>query len=177
ERKLSEVITETDRLVLRAPVLEDIDPLALMWSDPETMKYIGKTGQGWTREMVAERIERAIRFCKERGMTFWTVVEKDSNQIIGQGGLVPIEFNGPEIELGYRLGIAHWGKGFATEIAGASAAYGFETLDFNRLIAVCYAENLGSRKVLKKVGFKELGESDLYYDTTTVLHELIREHI
>ena len=39
-------------------------------------------------------------------------------------------------------------------------------------MAVTYPENVGSRRVLGKVGFRELGSSELYYDTTTLLHEL-----
>lgn len=171
-RTVGEIIAETDRLVLRVPRVEDVEALALMWADPETMRYIGKAGEGWTRAKVVERIERAIRFCDEHGMTFWTVVERETDEIIGQGGLVPIAFNGDEIELGYRLGKSHWGKGYGTEIAWASAAYGFDRLGLDRLVAVTYAENTGSRRVLSKVGFRELGSSELYYDTTTLLHEL-----
>ncbi len=172
---MTDLITQTERLTLRVPTMDDIDVLASYWSDPETMKYIGKGGTGWTREQVVERIERGIRFCAEHGMTFWTVVENDTGTIIGQGGLVPIEFNGPEIELGYRLGKAHWGKGYASEIARASAAYGFETLGHERLVAVSYPENIASRRVLTKAGFEELGSTDKYYETTCVIYELTKE--
>jgi len=169
---MPDIITQTDRLTLRVPSMDDADVLASYWSDPETMKYIGKDGSGWTREQVVVRIERAIRFCAEHGMTFWTVVENETGTVIGQGGLVPIDFNGPEIELGYRLGRAHWGKGYATEISRASAAYAFETLGLDRLIAVSDPENLASRRVLVKAGFEERGETDRYYETMCVLFEL-----
>lgn len=168
------IITQTDRLTLRVPTLEDIEPLCVLWSDPQTMKYIGKGGTPWTRDMVTERIERAIRFCAEHGMTFWTIIENDSGSVIGQGGLVPIEFNGPEIELGYRLGKPYWGKGYASEIARASAGYGLDRLGHDRLVAVTYPENAGSRRVLEKTGFIELGMSDLYYETSCVLYELTK---
>ena len=172
---MPEIITQTDRLTLRVPTMDDVDVLAGYWSDPETMKYIGKAGTGWTREQVVERIERAIRFCSEHGMTFWTVVENDTGTVIGQGGLVPIEFDGPEIELGYRLGKPHWGKGYATEIARASAAYGFERKGLDRLVAVTYPENIASRKVLANTGFEERGLTDVYYEVTCMHYELTRE--
>ena len=164
-------VLTTERLMLVAPDMDDCDALCRLWSDPETMRYIGAGGT-WSREQVVERIERAIGMQRDRGMTFWTVVEKDSDEVIGQGGLVPIEFNGSEIELGYRLGRAHWGKGYATEIARAAAAYGFDTLDLDALVAVCYAENLPSRRVLIKAGFHEAGESDLYYGVKTIVHRM-----
>lgn len=172
---MPDLITQTERLTLRVPTMDDVDVLAAYWSDPETMKYIGKAGTGWTREQVVERIERAMRFCSEHGMTFWTVVENESGTVIGQGGLVPIEFNGPEIELGYRLGKPHWGKGYATEIARASAAYGFERFGHDRLVAVSYPENIASRMVLEKTGFEERGLTDVYYEVTCMHFELTRE--
>ncbi len=169
---MREIVIETERLQLCVPSMDDVDVLLSYWSDPETMKYIGKSGEGWTRAQVVERIERGIRFCHEHRMTFWTVIKKESGAIIGQGGLVPIQFNNDEIELGYRLGKAYWGKGYGTEIARAAARYGFDELKLDRLVAVCYPENVGSRRVLSKAGFVELGLSDLYYECTTVLHEL-----
>ncbi len=172
---MAEIITQTDRITLRAPCMGDVDALAAYWSDPETMKYIGKGGTPWTREQVVERIERAMRFCDEHGMTFWTAIENETGAIIGQGGLVPIAFNGPEIELGYRLGKPHWGKGYATEIARASARVGFERFGHDRLVAVSYPENIASRKVLVNTGFEERGLSDLYYEVTSMRYELTKE--
>ncbi|MCA9303980.1 MAG: GNAT family N-acetyltransferase [Phycisphaerales bacterium] len=167
---MREPIIQTDRLDLCVPSMDDLDALASMWSDPETMKYIG-AGGAWEREKVRERIERARETFHDHSMCFWTVIERETNTIIGQGGLVPINFNDPETELGYRLGRDHWGNGYATEIARATAAYGFERLRLDRLVAVCYEENLGSRRVLRKSGFRELGESDVYYSVRTILHE------
>ncbi len=169
---MREVVFETDRLKLCVPCVEDVDALAGYWSDPKTMRYLGVNGDVWTREQVVERVERGARFCNEHGMTFWTVVEKATKMVIGQGGLVPIAFNGDEVELGYRFGKAHWGKGYATEVAEASAAYGFEVLGLDRLVAVSFPENKASRKVLMKVGFDELGESRLYYEKVLVLFEM-----
>lgn len=108
-------------------------------------------------------------------MTFWTVVEKETGTVIGQGGLVPIEFNGPEIELGYRLGKPYWGRGYASEVARASAGYGFGVLGHDRLVAVSYPENIGSRRVLEKTGFEERGLTDVYYGVSCVQYELTRE--
>ena len=169
---MREVVFETDRLELCVPCAADVDALAGYWGDLETMRYLSKSGDVWTREQVVERVERGARYCGERGMTFWTVVEKATGTVIGQGGLVPIAFNGDEVELGYRFGKAHWGKGYATELAKASAAYGFEKLGLDRLVAVSFPGNTASRSVLKKAGFDELGESGLYYEKVLVLFEM-----
>ncbi len=169
-----DIVIQTDRLLLLVPSMDDCGALHELWSDPETMKYIGAGGV-WTRAQIEERLQRAMRTQQEHGMTFWTIIERASGSIVGQGGLVPIEFDGPEIELGYRLGKEHWGKGYATEIARASAAYGFDTLGVDELVAVCYEENLPSRRVLHKAGFHEVGESDLYYGVRTIVHRMTKD--
>jgi len=168
---MGKVMVETDRLILRAPVMEDIEPLLAFWSDPDTMQYITKDDSGWTREMVEERVKRAIGYCQDHGMTFWTVVLKETGEVIGQGGIVPIKFNGDEIELGYRFGKEHWGKGYASEVAAASVKHAFEEHGLDRLVAMINPDNTVSRKVLEKVGFVEIGESDLYYNTYVILFE------
>ncbi|MGV6813711.1 MAG: GNAT family N-acetyltransferase [Phycisphaerales bacterium] len=169
---MREVVIETDRLELCVPCMGDVGALASYWSDPETMKYIGKDGAPWTREMVELRIKQAIERQTISGMCFWVAKLRETNQVIGQGGIVPVANQGPEIELGYRLGREHWGNGYATEIARASALYGFETLGLEKLIAVTYPENTGSRKVLMNAGFTEIGLTDRYYETTCMLYEL-----
>lgn len=168
---MRDVVVSTARLDLVVPEPQDCEPLVELWSDPETMRFIGD-GSAWDRDKISQRIDRAIRMHRDRGMTFWTLIERDTGSVIGQGGLVPIEFNGPEVELGYRLGKHSWGKGYATEIAEASAKFGFETLGLNKLVAVTHQDNLASRRVLIKTGFVEEGESDIYYGVPTIVHRM-----
>ncbi len=171
---MTDIITQTERLTLRVPRIEDVDVLAPYWGDAETMKYIGHTGEGWSRETVQERIEAAIERQRVSGYCFWVVELRGTGEVIGQGGIVPVANQGPEIELGYRLGKMHWGKGYATEIARASAKHALENLGIDRLIAVTYPENVASRHVLTKVGFEDLGITDRYYDITCALYALTR---
>lgn len=56
-------------------------------------------------------------------------------------------------EIGYWLGVAHWGKGYATEAVGGMVDYGFEKLDLLRVQANVYAPNVASARVLEKNGF------------------------
>jgi RimJ/RimL family protein N-acetyltransferase len=166
-------IVRAERLHLRVPSMADLDALAAMWTDPETMRYIGK-GVPWTRDEVSARIERGARAHAERGFCFWTVVRNDDGEVLGQAGVTAIDFNGPEIELGYRLGRQHWGHGYATEAAALAAAQAFGPLGLERLVAVAYPENVASRRVLTKVGFRETGASDRYYGVHALTFELLR---
>lgn len=55
-------------------------------------------------------------------------------------------------EIGYWLGIAHWGRGYTTEAARRVVAFGFERLGLVRIQATCYPRNPASAKVMRKVG-------------------------
>lgn len=164
-------IARSSRLLLRPPEPRDVEPLSAMWSDPETMRYIGK-GVPWTRDEVAARVERGALAHAKLGMCFWTVVRAEDDAVLGQCGVVPIDFNGPEHELGYRFGRDHWGKGYATEAAALAASHAFGPLGLARLVAVTYPENTPSRRVLTKAGFRETGESDKYYAVHAITFEM-----
>jgi RimJ/RimL family protein N-acetyltransferase len=62
-------------------------------------------------------------------------------------------------ELGYWIGIPYWGRGFATEAAGAAVAFGFETLGLHRIYAHHFSENTASQRVLEKIGMRHEGRS------------------
>ena len=97
-----------------------------------------------------EKSERENGFCR------WQVVEKSSGEIVGSCGFGRVaETN--EIELGYLLRRKSWGRGFATETAESTLAYGFNNLDFREIIALTDLENIASQKVLEKIGFTKRG--------------------
>jgi ribosomal-protein-alanine N-acetyltransferase len=57
-------------------------------------------------------------------------------------------------DLGYRLRRKYWGQGIATETSQAALDYGFETLGLEEVFAGAHVENIGSNKVLQKVGLR-----------------------
>ncbi|MEM1184672.1 MAG: GNAT family N-acetyltransferase [Planctomycetota bacterium] len=168
----------TDRLEFRVPTIKDAETLHQVFDDDEVMRYIGD-GSRWSLDAVESRLARGAALVDDGKPYFWTVARRDTGEIIGQGGIVGIEFAGPEIELGYRLGRAHWGRGFASEIAQAAVDTAFAPVDrggfsLDRLVAVCFPENTPSRRVLAKTGFVELGMTDSYYGVECLLHEQLR---
>jgi ribosomal-protein-alanine N-acetyltransferase len=64
---------------------------------------------------------------------------------------------GDDIELAYRLTRAAWGRGIASEAAGAMVEYAFRVVGLPRLVAVTYPENRASQRVLDKLGFTRQG--------------------
>lgn len=146
---------ETPRLLIRPFEKTDGDVAAMhaLFSDPEVVKYIG--GNLDTPERTRERVMRWIGFQEELGYSCWAVIEKSSGEVIGDCGLSPLEYKGPEIELGYDFRRDCWGKGYATEAARACLDYGFKELKLDTIVAVVFRENVASCRVLEKCGMSE----------------------
>src|SRR5713101_4063847 len=134
------LILETERLLLREFVPEDVDPLAAVLSDPETMRYYPAA---LDRAGVAAWIERNQRRCADDGHGLWAMVLKSSGEVVGDCGLTRQTVDGSdEIEIGYHVRRDLWGRGYAPEAARACRDYGFARLGVNRLISLIRPENL-----------------------------------
>ena len=75
--------------------------------------------------------------------------------MVGDGGLHPLGGTGPDVELGYTLARAAWGKGYATELGRALVDYAFGVLRVPRVVAQVEPGNAASRHVLTKLGMTE----------------------
>lgn len=160
---------ETPRLILRSPELADTPGLHAVLGDPEAMRFI-PSGVKKTLEETEAQVRRRIELEETLGMTAWTVVEKETGEIIGGAGLFPVERKGPEIEVAYHLVRSRWGRGYATEAAAASMRHGFESLGLARIIAICNPANTASSAVMRRCGMTYLGWS-VYYERDVVMYE------
>lgn len=78
-----------------------------------------------------------------------------AGEVIGSVGLMALEdVTRFTAEVGYWLGEAHWGRGFATEALRRFTVYAFEQFPFERLEAWIFAPNTASRRVLEKAGYE-----------------------
>ena len=81
--------------------------------------------------------------------------------MIGRAGIInPFDWPGPEV--GYLLGKPWWGRGYATEAAGAAMAWGFTTIALERLISLIDPANAASIRVAERLGETLEGETDLW---------------
>jgi [ribosomal protein S5]-alanine N-acetyltransferase len=150
----------TERLLLRAFTLEDVPGIhAALYSDPDAMRFIGGAH---TLERTRQGIASYIDHQERVGYSFWAVEERASGTVIGEAGLYPLNGTGPDVELGYAFGSPWWGRGYATEAGGAILQAAFATLGMPRIVAVAKRENVDSRHVLEKLGFRQEGERDAW---------------
>lgn len=139
---------ETDRLLLRQFTPDDLDALALLFADPDVVRYLG-SGLPVAREETETALLSIIAHWQRHGFGRWAVVHKATRELIGYGGLR--SFHG-EAELVYLLGKTYWGRGLATEMAHACLKFGFEERGFGRVIAMAKTANVRSHRVLAKTG-------------------------
>ena len=143
-------ILETGRLILRRQRATDVEALVDLWSDAGVTRYLGgPREQDWLRT----ELEAIAREPDKERFDLWSVIEKESNQLVGDCGLLEKEIDGkPEIELNYIFAVSAWGKGYATEIGKALIEYAFHELGIERLIALIDPDNTASEHVARKVG-------------------------
>lgn len=144
------VITETERLVLREVVADDLDALARLFADPEVMRFSFGLR---SREQTREWIERSKRHYAEFGWGLWAVDTKADGTMIGYCGLIPEDLGDvTEIEVGYRLRADYWGRGLATEAARATRDHAFDVLGLPRVVSIIEPANVASIRVAEKNG-------------------------
>ena len=96
-------------------------------SDADVMRYL-PGGKPRLRSDSQWVISYFMHHAELHGFGVWAVEEKASGALIGHAGLEHIP-GAQEVEIAYTLAKAYWGRGFATEAAGASLSYGFEALN------------------------------------------------
>ncbi len=157
-------VLQTERLSLREFELEDVDALAAILSDPETMRYYPMS---FDRAAVVDWILRNRTRYANNGFGLWAMILNSTHELIGDCGLVRQSVDGlDEIEIGYHVRRDLWGQGYASEAAQACRDYGFANLNVERLISLIRPENLPSRRVAEKNGmsiWKETTRANLLH--------------
>jgi RimJ/RimL family protein N-acetyltransferase len=144
-------VLETQRLVLRAPQLEDAKAIAALANDRRVAEntariphpYRMPDAESWIAGSAAELDAETYLITLANG------------SVIGGCGFDVRE--GPAPEIGYWLGARHWGKGYATEAVRALIDHAFTNLDHTALQSCVRVTNPASRRVLEKCGFQWTG--------------------
>ena len=108
-------------------------------------------GKVQTEEQSRARLQRWMQMWEEHGFGFWIFTDH-SGATVGHGGVFPSPREAGEIEVGYVVKPAFWGRGLATEITRVSLDIGFGTLGLERIIGIAQVTNAPSRRVMEKCG-------------------------
>ena len=146
------MIFETERLILRPWRDNDAEDLYLYARDPQ----VGPIA-GWPPHTSVENSLEIIRTVFSKPETYAIVLKSDDRPV----GSIGLLFNGDgiapigetEVELGFWIGVPHWGRGYAPEASHRLIRYAFEQLHVTTVWCGYYDGNLKSKRAQEKIGF------------------------
>jgi len=142
---------ETDRLILRQWKDSDLPLFYKLNSNPKTMEYFPSI---LTKDQSNEYAFKIQKELKEKPYGIWAVELKDNSRFIGCIGLHYQDFKAhftPCIEIGWRLDLSFWGKGYATEGAKCALDYAHNALKIKEVVAFTAKCNFRSIRVMEKL--------------------------
>ena len=135
--------------------MEDILPWSNFFSDPEAVEFMSTYLLDSGEETAKHWIRRQLTRYNENRYGLQALVDKKTNQFIGQCGLLKQEVDGQnEIEVGYHIFKQHWGQGFAPEAAKLFIEYAFTNTLADSVISIIDIRNIRSQIVADKNGLQ-----------------------
>ena len=161
-------VLRTLRAVLRPLGVADLDAIHALWTDPDVRRYL------WddvtiTRERAAGVVAASADNFRSRGYGIWGIRADDGGPLMGFSGAIPAEDGGAELI--YGLLPAWWGRGLATECAGAVLDHLFDTAGQSGVLALTDAPNAASVRLMERLGmtFERRG---VHHGLDTVFYRL-----
>jgi len=167
---------ETHRLIIRSFREDDCAAYAEIVRDPEVMRYLGDP-------LDASAAEAYVADCISRdecsGISRYAVLRKADSMFLGFCGFKALQEDlgkqnlpgEPWIDFGWRYRPAVWRQGIGTEAAQAVYAFGKGDLGLNNIEARAHRDNVGSLRIIEKLGFVWLND----YETTVGPYRRYRE--
>jgi len=137
----------------------DFDSLLRIFTDTKVMAAFDHPP--FTHEQMSRWLKRNLDHQNEFGYGLFSVILKETGELIGDCGLEMMEDMGAA-ELGYDFRSDFWNQGYATEAALAVRDYAFDVLELPRLISLIRAGNLASKCVAEKAGMELHNELSRY---------------
>lgn len=148
----------TERLILREWSKDDVESYSEIVSDPDVMQYIGD-GQPRTREHAESFVAEMMAHQWARGWMRFAVEHADSGRLMGFSGF---DDKDGRLDFGWRLGRDWWGGGYGYEASAAALFVGQQTFGLTHITAQSYPENVGSVRIMEKMGMSLIGTSEAF---------------
>lgn len=166
----------TERLLLRQWRHDDLAPFADLNADRRVMEHFPAP---FSRAESDDMVDRLRAHFSAWGFGLWAVEVVGGPSFIGFAGLCRPRFEAPFtpcVEVGWRLGAAHWGRGYATEAARAAVAFGFAHAGLEEIVSFTVPGNHRSRRVMEKLGMRHDPADDFDHPSLPAGHPL-RRHV
>ena len=148
----------TDRLILRAPVADDLDALIALWADPAVYRYI--PGKRASRGETWHKLMAMLGHWQLMGYGYWIIEERKTHAFVGEAGFGNFkrEIDPPlegTLEAGWVLSPTFHGQGFGTEVVRAMLDWAAENFPETPITCLMSPDNAASFALAKKCGFME----------------------
>ncbi|GAA1642935.1 GNAT family N-acetyltransferase [Actinoplanes couchii] len=144
----------TRRLVLSPVEHNDVDDLALLYSDPVVAYWTGP----WTREAVKEWTATMVARWTADGVGKWMAHARSDGSLVGRGGFTRFDLAGETVlELGWAVRDARTSRGYATELGRAALAWAATHRPDLPIVAFTEVHNRASRTVMERLGMRLTG--------------------
>lgn len=148
---------DTSRIEFRELTMEDMASVHAYATDEEVIKYVDFGPN--TEEVTREFLELCISYQSEENRRDYeiAVIEKATGNFMGVCGTHIVSEESRQAWIGYVLNKAYWNKGYGREMAAALLDFGIDQLKLHRIYATCEPDNIGSKRVLEKIGMTKEG--------------------
>lgn len=164
---------ETERLILRRFEYFDDNDMLKNWIADEKIQSLYSEPVYTTKGEVRELLDKYIESYKKNDYYRWAIIEKNSNECIGQIAYFLVDSKNHFAEIEYCIGADFQCIGYATEAAKAVIAYGFEKINLHKIQICTKTINKPSKRVIEKCGFTYEGTlRDYFYMNETYIGRL-----
>lgn len=143
------ILYQNDTILVREFLPEDLDQFLTLLEDPEVTRFLPAVTPERYRQLFAAALEDYSKGLFSR----WGIWDAVTNDLIGTCLARPFVEVPGQLEIGYTLAKAYWGKGIATTVSKMLVEYCFTRTDVKDVVALTHPDNIGSQKVLAKAGF------------------------
>jgi len=155
-RKTFELTSE--RLSLRKLRFSDAEDIRRNANNKEVARWTISVPYPYTKDHAVRFIRKThYGYENRKSYTFGIVLRKE-NKVIGTITLSKFDYKNKNAEIGYWLGKRYWKQGLMTEAVKLILKFGFRQLKLHRIGSGLFEENVASRRVLEKAGFKLEGK-------------------
>ena len=170
-----EIFLESERMIFRYHIEEDLEPFIKMQQDPDFRRYVG--GKPRSRENAERKFRGTYLPRPKDDFALWATELKETGEYIGYCGISPhFSENGiveNEGSLAYYIAKEHWGKGLATEASVRFLDWAFKEKKLKRVVADLEEGNMASQRILENLGFRFVAREE--GNRTFLSYELINK--
>jgi len=168
----------TERLILRNWEDRDRELFHRINSDEQVMEFFPFRRD---RASADARMDEVRAWIDEDGYGFAAAEIAATGECIGFVGLSGTEdidvLPAGTIEIGWRLALEFWGKGYVTEASEAWLAFGFETLGLGEIVSFAVENNRRSTAVMERLGMTADPSADFDHPGIPDSHPTLKRHV